>query len=69
MKAHTKPATCTDTGGWCGWVLGCICDKPRTWTRADEYDPPAPDTYADERAADRAADKEQERREYDWRSA
>lgn len=69
MKAHTKPATCTDTGGWCGWVLGCICDKPRTWTRADEYDPPAPDNHADDRAADRAADAYERRLFADRRRA
>ena len=59
---------CGHTDGWCGGPVRCT-RGPRTWTRADEYDPPPPDNYADDRAADRAADKEQERLQHDWRRA
>lgn len=59
---------CGHDDGWCGGPVRCT-RGPRTWARADEYDPPPPDTYADDRAADRAADKEQERLQHDWRRA
>lgn len=70
MTTYTQPATCNHRAGWCALQHGEECRQFRAaWGPPEHDDGPDEDSYADDRAADRAADAYERRLFADRRRA